>query len=82
MAAKKIGTVIHFYDKIQVAILKLTASLKTGDQIKFKHNEDEFSQTVASMELMHKKIDKAKKGDEVGIKVDRPVKEKTQVLAA
>ncbi|KKS80138.1 MAG: hypothetical protein UV54_C0015G0006 [Candidatus Beckwithbacteria bacterium GW2011_GWA2_43_10] len=82
MAIKKIGTVIHFYDKILVAIIKLAAPLKTGDSIKFKHGNSEFTQTVESMELEHKKIDSAKKGSEIGLKVNQAVKEKTEVLQA
>lgn len=82
MTAKKIGEVIHFYEKIQVAIIKLSASLKVGDAIKFKHAGSEFTQTVESMELEHKKIDSAKKGAEVGLKVDQPVKENTAVYQA
>ncbi|MCX6816444.1 MAG: hypothetical protein NTZ93_01050 [Candidatus Beckwithbacteria bacterium] len=80
MAAKKIGTVIHFYDKILVAIVKLSAPLKTNDSIKLKHGDKEFTQTVDSIELEHKKIAGAKKGDEVGLKVNQPVKEKTEVF--
>lgn len=80
MAAKKIGTVIHFYDKISVAIVKLSAPLKTDDSIKFKHGDKEFTQTVDSIELEHKKIAGAKKGDEIGLKVSQSIKEKTEVF--
>jgi len=80
MADKKpIGEVIHFYDKILVAIVKLNGVLKTGETVKFKHGEAEFTQTVESMELDHKKINSAKKGAEIGLKVTQPVKVKTQV---
>ena len=80
MANKKpIGEVIHFYDKILVAIVKLKGALKTGETIKFKYKEEEFTQTVDSMELNHKKITSAKKGAEIGLKVNQPVKEKTLV---
>lgn len=82
MTAKKIGEVIHFYEKIQVAIIRLSASLKVGDSITFKHTDSEFTQVVDSMELEHEKIKSAKKGDEVGLKVDQPVKEKTEIFAA
>ena len=33
MAKRKIGKVVHFYDKISVAIIDLTAGLKKGDEI-------------------------------------------------
>lgn len=79
MADKKIGKVVHFYDKILVAIVKLSAPLKTGAEIKFKSGDNEFVQTVDSMENEHKKIDSAKKGDEVGILVIQPIREKTEV---
>ncbi|MBU2052014.1 MAG: hypothetical protein U1C50_01280 [Patescibacteria group bacterium] len=79
---KPIGEVIHFYDKILVAIVKLNGALKVGDTVKFKHGEDEFSQTIDSLELEHKKISSAKKGAEIGLKVDQPVKDKTKVYLA
>ena len=82
MATKKIGEVIHYYDKIQVAIVKLSAPLKINDSIKFKHLSTEFTQTVESIEFEHKKIPSAKKGAEIGLKVDQPVKKKTEVFSS
>lgn len=79
-AGGKIGEVIHFYDKISVAIVKLSAPLKTGDMIKFKLGDDEFEQKVESLEMDHKKVDTGKVGEEIGLKVDQPVKEKTAVF--
>lgn len=78
-ADKKIGAVIHFYDKILVAIVKLTAPLKSGATLKFKHGDNEFTQTIDSMEMDHKQITTAKKGNEIGVKVKQLVKEKTEV---
>ena len=76
---KKIGEVVHFFDKILVAIVKLTAPLKTGTEVKFKHGDNEFNQTIDSMEMDHKQITTAKKGDEIGVKVNQLVKDKTEV---
>jgi len=78
-ADKKIGEVVHFFDKILVAIVKLTAPLKTGTEVKFKHGDNEFTQTIDSMEIEHKPITIAKKGDEIGVKIKQAVKEKTEV---
>jgi len=78
-ADKKIGEVVHFFDKILVAIVKLTAPLKTGTEVKFKHGDNEFTQTIDSMEIEHKPISAAKKGDEIGVKIKQAVKEKTEV---
>lgn len=77
--ADKIGQVIHFYPKIQVAIVKLTTDLKVGDTIKFKYHDQEFDQSVDSIQLEHQNITTASAGTEVGIKVDQPVKEKAEV---
>jgi len=80
VADTKAGEVIHFYDKISVAIVKLANSIKVGDTLKFKRGDNQFEQTVDSMEVEHQSVQSAKKGDEVGIKVDQAVKQKTAVF--
>jgi len=66
---KHIGEVTHWYDKIQVAVLKLKSVLKVGDKLKIKHGEKEFEHTVDSMQVDHQPVESAKKGDEVAIKL-------------
>jgi len=80
LADVKVGKVTHFYDKIGVAVIELSGSLSTGDKIKFaRGGEDMFEQEVGSMQVEHEKIDSAKKGDVVGLKVDQEVKEGAEV---
>jgi len=74
MVDTQVGKVIHFYDKAVVAVVALDRGLKVGDQIKIVQGKDELVQLVESMQMDHKGIDSAKKGDEVGLKVDQPVK--------
>jgi putative protease len=76
MADKKaIGKVAHFYPKISVAVIELTGKLKVGDKIEIgKNEEDAFQQEVSSMQVEHKPVEKAKKGDAIGMKVDNPTK--------
>ena len=76
---KPIGKVTHYYDKIGVAIIKLDKALKVGDTLKFSGHDQEFEQTIGSMQLEHQDIKKAKKGMEVGVKVDQKVKENDNV---
>lgn len=76
---KLIGKVIHYYDKIGVAVVKLNGTLKVGDQIKIVRGENEFTQEVTSMQIEHENIESAKKGDEVGLKVDQPAKDSAEV---
>ena len=77
-----IGKVTHWYDKLGVAVIKLNKALKVGDQIKVKHGDQEFTDTVTSMQLDHKPIDAGKKGDEVAVKVSKQAKEGAEVYVA
>lgn len=79
---KPVGRVIHYYDKIGVAVVRLESAVKTGDALKFAKDENAFEQTVSSMQFDHKPIDAGKKGQEVAIKVDQPTKEGTLVYMA
>lgn len=79
---KQIGKVTHFYDKLGVAIVDLdSGSLKVGDSVKFKHGDEEFTQTVESLQIEHASVDSVKKGDSFGLKVSQPAKPGTLVFA-
>ena len=75
----KVGTITHFYDKIGVAVINVLAPLKVGDRIKISGHDKEFEQEIASLQVEHQNIDRAKKGDNVGMKVDQPVKDGDEV---
>jgi len=83
MADTKIGKITHYYDKIGVAVLKVTGSpLKVGKTIKItdKNGEEKFTQEVTSMQIEHQQIKEAKKGSEVGLKIDQEAKEGDEVF--
>jgi len=81
MADFKIGRVTHFFDKIGVAVIELDSDMGSGDRIKFvRGGEDLFEQEVSSMQVEHEKVDKAKKGDTIGMKTDKPVKEGSEIF--
>lgn len=76
----KVGVVTHYYDKIGVAIVDLLVPLATGDKVKFvRGGEDLFEQEISSIQVEHKKVDSAGKGESVGIKVTEPVKDGAEV---
>ena len=80
---KPIGEVVHYFDKIQVAVIKVNSSLKVGDQIRIVGGQEtDFTQDVESMQVEHKSIKRAKKGDEVGLKVTEKVREGYKVFKA
>lgn len=73
--AKKIGEVTHYFNKIGVAILKLSSDLKVGDKIKIKGHTTDLEQTVEEIQIDHKPVNEAKKGKEIGVRVDDHVRE-------
>ncbi|KPJ55063.1 hypothetical protein AMJ47_02140 [Parcubacteria bacterium DG_72] len=80
---KPIGEVTHYFSNIEVAVIKLSAPLAEGDKIRIIGGEDtDFEQEVESMETDHKKIKKAKKGAEIGLKVKDKVREGYKVYRA
>ncbi len=76
---KKIGKVTHYYGHVGVAIVELSGKLSVGDKVKFEGGKTEFEQTVGSMQIEHKDISSAKKGDVIGLKVDEKVVECAEV---
>ena len=72
MQETPIGKVIHYYDKANVAVIKLTKNdISIGDKIKFVHDNTEFVQTIDSMEINHEKVNEVKQGNEVAIKLNQ-----------
>lgn len=82
MPEKEVGKVTHWYDKIGVAVVRLSAPLKVGDAIKVRRGEEEFDATVESMQLDHEAVKSGKKGDEVAIKLPQQAKEGSLIFKA
>jgi len=76
---KEIGEVFSYYDKIGVAAAKLNGRLSVGDKIRIKGNTTNFEQEVESMQIEHEKVENAKKGDQIGIKVIDKVRKHDKV---
>ncbi len=78
---KLIGKVNHFFNKISVAIIEITDDeLNLGDTIHIKGHTADFNQAITSMQVERAPIQKAKIGDQVGVKVDAPVHVHDQVF--
>ncbi len=74
-AEKPIGEITHYFSNIGVAVLKLSQSLVVGVTIRIHGSTTDFEQMVDSMQIEHESIEKAKKGQEIGIKVKEKVRE-------
>ncbi|HJX50837.1 MAG TPA: translation elongation factor-like protein [Candidatus Nanoarchaeia archaeon] len=79
---KQIGEVSNYFKHVKAAAIKLTAPLKVGDKIKIKGGEKEVELTVDSMQIEKEKIEKAKKGDEIGLLVPEDVHKGNKVFKA
>ncbi|MDD3098252.1 MAG: translation elongation factor-like protein [Candidatus Pacebacteria bacterium] len=79
MEEKLIGKITHYFSKIQVAIIELTEEIKIGDKIHVKGHNTDFEQDITSMQIDRVDVEKAKKGDAIGLKVDEKVREGDEV---
>jgi len=79
---KKVGVVTHYYTKIGVGIIRADEEIKVGDKIQFKGANTNFKQQLSEMQLEHQPIQVAPKGQEVGIKVDKKVREGDELFRA
>jgi hypothetical protein len=75
----QIGSITHFFSKISVAIVELTAPLNVGETILIKGPTTDFEQVVDSMQIEHQNVQHAEKGQSIGLKLSQPVKEKDVV---
>lgn len=79
---KIIGKVVHYYDRIGVAIVELNSPLSIGDTVTFKRGDWAHSQQITSIQKDHVPLQKGKKGDVVGVQMSVPVPDKTFVIPA
>ena len=81
-AVKQIGEVSNYFEQVGVAAIKLDAGLKVGDKIRISGGEVDFEQNVESMQIQHEKVQKAKKGDDIGIKINEKVRKGYKIFKA
>ena len=75
----KVGRVAHFFSKISVAVVELTAPLSVGDHLVFKGPNTDFEQVVESMQIEHVNVQRAEAGQSIGLKVLQHVRETDSV---
>jgi hypothetical protein len=75
----EVGHITHFFSKISVAIVDLTATMNVGDRILVKGPATDFEQVVDSMQIEHQNVKTAEAGHSIGLKTAQPVREKDVV---
>lgn len=81
-APKPIGVVTHFYGGIGVAIIKFTKPVKQGEQVAFRGATTDFVEAIGSMQYDHRPISVAPAKKEIGVKVNKRVREGDSVYPA
>ncbi len=76
---EEVGHITHFFSKINVAVIELKAPLSVGDTIAVKGPNTSFEQIVDSMQIEHKNVQRAEKGQSIGLKVKDRVRETDKV---
>ena len=69
MEEKEIGKVEDFFAHVNVVAVKLAEGLSVGDRIHIKGHTTDLVQEITSMQIDHQDVDKARAGDDVGIKI-------------
>ena len=72
---QEVGKVSHFFTKISVAVIELTATVSVGDRILIRGPTTNLEQKIDSMEIEHEKVQTAKAGQSIGLKVKDRVRE-------
>ena len=67
--AKPVGKIIHYFDKINVGVVAVNRIIRNGDKIKVGKNDNFTEQVIKSLQINHTKVEHARKGQEVGLKV-------------
>ena len=71
----RVGTISHIYKKIGVAIVDLSEPLQVGDTIHISGHHTDLSQKVDSIQIEHQDVQKAERGQSIGVKVNGEVRE-------
>ena len=74
MPEEEIGRISDFFARPVVAGIELTGKLKVGDKIHIKGYTTDLEFIIDSMEINNVKVNEAKAGDSVGIKVSERVR--------
>ena len=76
MEEKKVGEVIKYFGKINVAAIGLSeGSLKVGDKIHIVGHTTDVTQGIDSMQIENNNVQEAGPGADIGIKVEGRVRE-------
>jgi hypothetical protein len=66
----KAGMITHFFNKIQVGVIRLESPVSVGDKLKIlRQGRLLGKEKVLSMQINHIPVESARKGEEIGLKM-------------
>ncbi len=81
MSEEKVGQVIKYFAKPEVAAIEITAGVvRLGDRLRFVGHTTDFEVEVTSIQEEHQDLEEAEVGQRIGIKVPDRVREGDQVF--
>lgn len=80
MPEQLIGKVTHYFSKLGVAVIRLAEPLGKGERVHIFGHTTDMEQKVDSMEINHQKVEIARPGDNVAIRVGEKVRENDEVF--
>jgi acyl-CoA hydrolase len=72
-SGERVGAVMHFYDRLSVAVITLSRPLHLGEVIHFLGKSTDFQQKVTSMQVEHNSVETVESG-EVALQVKQKVR--------
>ena len=80
MKEQEIGYVSKFFGRISVAAIEITSlEINVGETIRIKGHTTDQKIEVNSIQIEHKNVETAKKGDSIGIEVTEKARRKDKV---
>lgn len=73
-SGERVGTVVHVFDRILVAVLRLERGIRIGDHLHFLGGHTDFDQHIDSMQVDHQPVEQAAAGSEVAVKLSQAVR--------
>ena len=74
MAEQEVGQVDDYFAHVGVAGIALTGTLEVGDKIHIQGHTTNMELVVESMEINREKVEEAKAGDSIGVRVSDRVR--------
>ena len=76
---QEVGKIIHFFGRINVAVVDVSGTISVGDKIAIKGPTTDIEQSITSMEIEHAKVLHATAGQSVGMKLSGQARENDTV---